>query len=367
MSQSNPENDLLEMDDFAQNACPTKRGIAESLAILRKHPRPFSAEALESRLDLLLLPFLRGVPTSDERVAHLQTALTQAADELSREHQLVYRYVFLDPAHERIGERRTAVFKVLPKAVGFRTRESPATVSRMEDRMLPILAEILLNPEFAEGLDIPRPEPHGAGRQPSYEADKAYEIIYSRAAIEIDDKDPRRHTSRRTMGVRMLVPDQRVVGIRFAKPSSDPEDGEHGVTLTDPSHTYLGTFPDTPPEGTRNWFIHLIDLGERKRPKDMVEVEISVQHFDETGIEPDLYLVFENHYDTLREVELAIRVPSNKIAEAKPETRISEVSGIVILKEPAEIEPDRWVRAHFGDLKVGRQYGIFFPGLSLYS
>lgn len=366
MSASWNANDRRTTGDFAQNARPTIGGIADSLAILRKRRAPFAADALASRLDLLLLPFLDDLPTIEERVTRLRQALTLAADSLAVEHQIVYRHVFLEPAHAQIGLRRNDAFDEMPKQVGFRTRESSATVSRIEDKMLPALAELLLDPEFEQDLDDAHPKSERITRLAHLHATRH---LVSSLSWEIDDDDHRKAVLRRELELEVLVPDQRVAALRYNTNTSDPLPVKNSVEMFSAEHTYLGSLPDSKDGAVASWMLHFIHLGARKEPGDIVKIEMQEAYFDEKRHDnrPCVTNTVDDH--PAKEVAVAMRLPKSKIRTAKPERQViasPHSNAVVVHREPLPIDRDGWIRAVFTDLKIGFQYGIYLPGFDLY-
>lgn len=366
MTASWNTNDRQMTGDFAQNPRPTIGGIADSLAILRKRRAPFATDALASRLDLLLLPFLDGISTIEERVTRLQQALKLAASSLAPEHQIVYRHVFLEPAHVQVGLRRNDAFDEIPKEVGFRTRESSATVSRIEDKLLPMLAEILLDPEFARDLDEVHPKP---ARVVTPAPQHAFRALKLDLAWEINDDDYRKSVLRHVTQLEVLLPDQRVVPIRYNSDASDPSPVEGSVKVLSDEHTYLGTLPDSKDGALANWMLHFIHLGGRKEPGDLITIVMQEEFFD--AERRDNHPCVTNTIDVhpITESTLSLRLPKGKIGTVKPEQQIiasPHSNAVVMERRVLPITNDRWVRAEFTDLKVGFQYGIYLPKFDLY-
>ena len=215
-------NDRQLTGNFVQTARPTQRGIVDSLAgILRRCDVPFADDALASRLDLLLLPFLRDIPTAQERVTRLQQALTLASGRLSRDYEIVYRHIFLKPAHSVVTDRRKAALEELQEHPSLSERQTVGTVKGLEQRMLQTLANILLDPEFEQQLDDEHPRPSEPATS-SITAQHAFKMLSANVSVEINSEDYRKCVVRQLRRLETSVPDQRVAMIRFRSLSSDP-------------------------------------------------------------------------------------------------------------------------------------------------
>lgn len=368
MSVAGTEIDRLESEDFAENACPTAEGIVESLSILRKKRVPFAADALVSRLDLLFLPFLRGVPTTGKRVERLAAALNLVADRLPRDQEIAYRHVFLAPVHEGVDQRRSAALEELQAHKPLKERQTPGTVKGIEGRMLPAVANILLDPEFACELDekLPMSTRAPTNRRPG--ASEAFRTLSHSLAIEIDDDDHRITRLHRLIHLEILLPDQLVVPVRYHARASNPMPVDGSMTMLSKGHTYLGTLPDTQTGSVADWMVHFIYLGTSKDPGDLVTIEMSHEIFDEecNDDNPCVTATVTRGADSTC---VAMRLPKRKWPGAAAEVRITRNAhseGVIIERTPLPIAKDGWVRAEFTKIEVGLQYGIFFPGLELY-
>ncbi len=354
------------MEDFAENACPTQQCIVGSLGILRKRPAPFSADALASRLDLLFLPFLRGIPTADQRIRRLKEALKLAAGRLARDHEIAYRHVFLEPAHQKLDERRQVALPELQELAPLKERESPATVSRMEERMLPVLADILLDLEFEQELDSEHPKPkHIESIGPTH----AFQTLSFSASADINNDDHRKVVVHRLIRLETLLPDQRVAPIRYHHRASDPMPVKGSVKTLSDGHTYLGTLPDSQDGAVADWMIHFVALGGRKNPGDVSEIEMVAEYFDKDRNETHPYITLTADHVGVRSADLSMRLPLDKLSEATAEYRIvsnPHSNGVIIGREPLDIAEDGWVRAEFTNLLLGHLYGIFCPNVNLY-
>jgi hypothetical protein len=358
------------MEDFAENACPTPQGIVGSMAILRKEPEPFGADALTSRLDLLLLAFLRGIPTIEQRASRLQEALKLVAGRLENDHEVAYRHVFLEPAHKKLDQRRIDALQELQELVPFRELKTPAAVARIEDRMLLAVADILLDPVFERELDEKHPMPARTAPHRSLGPTHAFQPLSWSLALEIDDEDYRKMTVHRQVQLQTLLPDQRVASLRYYTrgSSSLPVDGS--VKMLSQGHTYLGTLPDRLYGAVADWMTHLVHLGSRKEPGDIVNIEMSEEYFDEAASDDQPFVTLTVDHTGVSSLRLAMRLPRVKRAEATAESRITQSphsNGVIVQQAALATAKDGWVRAEFTDLQVGLQYGIFFPDLDLYN
>lgn len=354
------------MDLFAENARPTSEGIVGSLAILRKPVKPFAEEELATRLDLLLLPFLSGIQTEEERVSRLGLALKLAADRLPPAYEVVYRHVFLDPTEEEIGERRTKAVAELGERFPSRRGNETPSVKSIEGRLLPLLAEILLDPEFEHDLDNEYPKPV------SVDTDlftHAFQLLSVSLSFEIDRDDYRKSVYRKVTRLEALVPDQRVATIRYHTRASNPMPVKGSVVMLSEGHTYLGTLPDSQEGDIADWMDQFIHLGGRKEPGDKVEIDMRQEFFDEAKSDTRPCVTFTLDQECAGCVNLALRLPLDMKPGTKAESRIvrSPHSKSVTLKRKSlTIEEDGWVRAEFTELQSGLQYGIFLPNFNLY-
>jgi hypothetical protein len=355
-------------DDFAANACPTVEGIVDSLSLLRKRPVPYSDANLASRLDLLLLPFLRGLPSLDQRVRRLQLALGVAADRLTRDYEIVHRHVFLKPASHPVDERRKAALRELQEHESLGERTTSGTVKGLEDRMLPVFAEILLDPEFENQLDAEHPISR-RGSNPLTSLSSSFRPIAHHMKIEIDDDDHRKIRLFRELKREILVPDQRVAIIRFHTRTSDPI--EDSVKVLSDGHSYIGTRPDRQSAAVGDWMMHFIDLGGRKGPGDEITVTMSEGFFDEQLGErhPTIWMT-ANHTGTAN-ISLGLRLPKAKRIGAKAEFRIvrnPHSDSDILKREPIAVTRDGWAKVEFPSIgmRMNHLYGIFFPDLDIY-
>jgi hypothetical protein len=356
------------MEDFAENARPTPQGIVGSLVLLRKHDEPFGSDALATRLDLLLLPFLRGIPTVEQRISRLQEALNMVAGLLTSEQQTVYRHIYFNPNRLALGKRRKAAFEELPKEVGFRSRETSRTASGIEERMLPDVAGILLDSEFEKELDDEHPiarESSGSDAIPTH----AFQLVSSKISVEIDNEDYRKFTFHRVVRLQALLPDQRIAAIRYHTKTSDPMPVDGSVKLLSEGHTYMGTHPDSHDGAVADWMMHFIHLGGRKEPGDTVTIEMRGELFDEAKSDRHPNVAFTVDHENVESINLAMRLPRAKLAGTAAESRVvrnPHSNSVVDARQPLTIGEDGWARVGFTNPKPGFQYGIFLPDFDLY-
>jgi hypothetical protein len=357
------------VDDFAQNARPTARGVAESLTVVRRRDEPFSSEALGSRLDLLLLPFLRDIPTLSGRVARLQSALALAADQLAPDHEVAYRHVFLAPEHEGLEQRRRVALEELQAKEPFRELKSATAVRRIEDRMLPLLANVLLDVEFHAYLEEQEPRLAARASNTSSPARPALQLVSANTTVDIEAADCRKTIVHRRHQYEALAADQRVAAIRYHARTTDPMPVDGSVKLLDDKQTYLGTLPDHYEGAVADWLVHFVHFGGPLEPGACVGVDLQVELFDKDERDPHPNITLTVDHVGINSIDLAIRLPEQKRGDAHPEARV--ISGahslpVILEKTPLSISRDGWAKIERSDLAVGLQYGIFFPGFHLY-
>lgn len=359
------------MEDFAQIARPTPEGVEGSLGLLRRRPVPFAEAELTSRLDLLFLPFLKGIPTAAQRVARLQTALRLAASHLSPEREIVYRHVFLEPGDPEVEKRLRQACDEINEGRSGEAQVETSAARRIGDRMLPVLAKLLLDPDFENELDEQHPLARAATARLLSDPVDAFELVTYKCEVSVDDTDLRKQEEHRTLRMRLLLPHQRVIGFRYYNRCSPPTPVKDGVTMLSEGHTYLGTLPETLTGSPADyWWMHFIHLGERKEPGDEVEIEMRERYFDKDMRDNHPHLTVLVRFESLQTVNLAVRLPTQRRDDATPVARVvKDPYDANILVDTWEIEPsdDGWVRQEFVDCKVGLQYGIFFDDFDLYN
>jgi hypothetical protein len=358
------------MEEFAQNTSPTAQGVRESLEILRKSHEPLGQNALSTRLDLLLLPFLRGIPTLEERVARLKTGLDFVATELSAEDQIIYRHVFREPTSKNVGpRRRDAAAEISQGRDPEKQIEEPA-VRGKEKGMLGRVARELLDPNFEEQLDEQHPVARDTSNAEMAYPEDAFEMSSYSWDFIIDEDDPRKQIDRRVMQLQMTLPHQRVFGLRYYNDRVPPQPVEDGVTVDDAEQTYLGTFLD-PIEGTSSgWWMHLFHLGQLKPPGEEVQVATTEQYFDEGEGEKKPHVTVAVRFDTLKTINLGIWVPTRFRHSVKAEARVvsDPYYGRHLVGSPwkLDVDDDGWVREEFTDCQKGLQYGIYLRNINIY-
>jgi hypothetical protein len=369
MSLSATQNSRQYTDDFAQNARPTTAGIVDSLEMLRKRTAPFADAELASRLDLLLLPFLRGIPTLEQRVSRLQQALRLAADRLSRDYEIIYRHVFLEPAHHGVEKRREAALQELSGHETLSERATTGAVKSIEDRLTKVLADTLLDPEFERLLDtehaILRPQQTVLPEIPSI----AFQPLDFRYRLEIDDDDHRKFRVFRELSMENLLPDQRVAVVRYHLRMANPFPVADSVKVLSEHHRYIGTLRETYLAAVGDWMMHFIDLGERREPGETVTIVITDEYFDDQHGEREPSLAITANHQGTGIISLSFRLPKAKRDNVKAEARIvrsPHSDRAVVSRKPLTISQDGWVTTEFTGFEPNHQYGIFFPGLDLY-
>jgi hypothetical protein len=356
------------MDESPQIDPPTEHDVLTSLAVLRKLTEPFGASALKMQMPLLQLPFLRGISSTDERVAHLKAALVLAADDLTADQRSVYRHVFQEPAQGSLGKRQQDAADEINERRAF-GNEIESTAARSKEKVLmERVAALLLDSDFADRLD----EHHQVAREAVAPAppfpDDAYEMLSYEWEFDIDEDDPRKHIDRRVMRLRMTLPHQRVFGLIFYNYRL-PHTPTGGVVLDDPEQTYLDTLPD-PAEGMPgDWWMHFIHLGRRKLPGEEIEVSTCERYFDEGRGESKPHVAITVRFASLRVIRAGVRVPARFLDRVRGEALI--VRDPYNTRQPVgrwDLTPDAdgWVRQEFTDCELGLQYGVYLRDINLY-
>jgi hypothetical protein len=352
--------------DFQEIACPTQTGIEASLKLLRRAGEPFSAASLADRRDLLFLPFLRDLVTPEQRVDRLKDALKLAADCLpQRTYEVVYRGIFLEPKGS-VSDRRSTVLKELGKLFPDRRDNETPSVKSIEERLVPKLASLLLDPKFARDLDCGHPKPE---RTTPITLSQAFRTLTSTLSWEINDDDPRKSVVRREMQIEILVPDQQVVPVRYNFEGSDPLPVKDGVELLSDGHTYLGTLPDSKDGAVTKWMLHFIHIGARKDPGDIVTIKTQEKYFDKERHDSRPCVTFTVDTDQIDGTAVSLRLPKSKLKVAKPVRQIiarPHANAVVVERDALPVTKDGWITTEFTDLKIGFQYGIYLPGFDLY-
>jgi len=353
-------------DDFQDIACPTPAGIEASLKLLRKADEPFSEANLVDRRDLLFLPFLRDITTLEQRASRLKAALELATDRLpNRAYEVVYRVIFLEPDGKLSDRRNAALAELAQLFPEKQDNESPAAKG-IEERLVPKLAGILLDPAFALELDDADPKPKQIG---AVGAMSAFRVVTSNLSFEIDNDDHRKSVVQRKTQLECRLPDQRIAVLRFNSKISNPMPVEDSVEMQSAGHAYLGSFPDSKHGAVADWILHLIYLGARLDPGDIAEIEMREEYFDEGRSERHPCVTYTLDHDPLNKASMALRLPKGKLQTAKPERQIIATphsNAVVVHRKALPIGKDGWVRTEFTDLKVGFQYGIYLPNFDLY-
>jgi hypothetical protein len=355
------------MDESPQIDSPTEQDLLASLAVLRKLSEPFGSSALRMQTPLQQLPFLRDIASADERLAHLKAALVLIADDLTADQLSVYRHVFLEPAHQRLGKRQQdAADEINARRTFDREIHSSAARSR-EKTLMRRVAALLLDADFAELLDEHHPVTREAvAPAPPFPGD-AYEMLRYEWDFDIDEEDPRTHTDRRVMKLRMSLPHQRVFGLNFYNyrlphtPTS--------VVLDDPEQTYLDSLPDRAEGMPGDWWMHFFHLGRLKPPGEEIEVSTCERYFDEGEGESKPHVAITVRFASLEVIRAGVRVPARFLDQVRGEALI--VRDPYNTRQPLErwdIVPDAdgWVREEFTDLELGLQYGVYLRDINLY-
>jgi hypothetical protein len=353
-------------DDFQDIASPTPTGIESSLKLLRKLEEPFSAAALADRRDLLFLPFLRGITTAEQRIDRLKAALELASDHLpNRAYEAVYRGVFLEPTGN-VSKRRDTVLATLAQLSADKRDNQSPTVKSIEERLVPALVAILLDPEFEAALDDIHPKSERVATAAPLHAIRNLITDFS---CEIDNNDYRRMKIRRNITLEVLLPDQRVAVIRYNTDASNPLPVKDTVKVLSANHTYLGTFPDRKDGAVANWMLQFIHLGTRKDPGDVITIDIHQEFFDEHQSEAHFCMTLTVDTHPMNRGVVSMRLPEGKLGEAKPERRIianPHSNAVTVERTDLPITGDGWIRTEFTNLGVGYQYGIFLRDFDLY-
>jgi hypothetical protein len=232
------------------------------------------------------------------------------------------------------------------------------------------LADTLLDPDFAALLDEKYPVDRRNSSQsiPTYPPE-AYDLLEYDWNLVISDDDPRKHRECLKVKVRMTLPHQRVLGLRYHSDRAPGTPEDDGVTLADPHQSYLGTFAD-PLEGSPSrWWMHFIHLGGRMPLGAEVAVEMQGQYFDKGEGESNPYLARLVRSPAQRSLVLAIRLPRERASDVEPRARIVRDpydQRELVDEWPLAISSEGWVREDFSDLEIHMQYGIFLPGFDLY-
>lgn len=365
-----PQISRPETDFFAQNACPPAAGVIDSLELLRKRAAPFSGAELATRFDLLLLPFLRGLPSVQQRVERLQQALHVAADRLPRDYEIVFRHLFLRPTSVKVEERREAALAELNDRKRHSDRTTTNAVKSLEERVVKLVAETLIAEDFELDLDeahpIERPLQVGMAAIPA----RAFRPLDFRYTLEIDDDDHRRFRVFREISRELLLPDQRVAVIRYYVRMGHPYPVEGTVKVLSDGHTYIGTLADTQTAAVGDWMMHFIDLGERKSPGDTITITMTDELLDDQHgeREPSLAITTDDH--GTGNISLALRLPKGKRTNVKPEARVvrnPHADSVTVSRKPLEVGRDGWIETEFSGYSENHQYGIFLPGLDIYT
>jgi hypothetical protein len=326
---------------------------------------PHKAETLSVRRDLLFLPFLRDITTLEQRASRLRAALELAADRLpNRAYETVYRGIFLEPVGN-VSDRREAVLKELARLFADKQDNQSPTVKSIEERLVPALVKVLLDPDFARDLDREHPKPDCTV---PVTLSHAFRALTSSIAWEIDEDDHRKSVLRRDMQLEILVPDQLVLPIRYNIEGSDPSPVKDSMELHD-GHTYLGTLPDKKDGAVAKWMLHFIHLGSRKDPGDVVTIKTQAAFFDKERHDSRPCVTFTVDTHPIDGVSLSLRLPKSKVKTAKPVRQIiakPHANAVVVKRAPLPIAKDGWITIEFTDLKIGFQYGIYLPDFDLY-
>jgi len=360
------------MSDFEENLRPDPTNVAAALKKLWTKSEPLEPGALRS-LDLLGLPFLAGIPTVDAREAHLRTALRFVTEDLAPMQQVIYKMIFLEPTHAGNMEKRFArVAEQINKGLSDEATKLDGPNARKHgEAMLKLLAKILLSDQFREQLDdqfvIERK--NGLQSKPLFPSD-THELLEYEWELDISDDDPRIHRERCKATVKMTLPHQRVLGLRYHTDRVPGRPAKDGVALADPKHTYLGTFPDPLEGAASKWWMHFIHLGRRQPLGAKVTVRTEERYFDEGEGESDIYLARLVRSRAQHSLKLGIRLPCNRLDEIEPKARIVRNpydEGELVDEWRLPVGEDGWVRETFNDrLEVRMQYGIFLPNFDLY-
>jgi hypothetical protein len=362
------KSELVGVDAFAQNVRPTEQGVREALEIVRKLREPFAQNALAQRLDLLMLPFLRGIPTTKQRVARLQTALEFAADEFTAEDRIVYRHVFQESVYKDVGKRHMAAAAEINEHRPPDLQVQSGSLRRKEERLLKQLPVLLFAPSFEERLDEQYPlERDTASAEPVYPED-TYERLFYSWDIDIDEDDPRKHTDHRLIKLRTVLPHQRIFGLRHFSNRVPATPIENGVSLDDPDQKYLGTFSDSI-EGTPiGWFMHFFHVG-LKLPGEEWEIKTHEEYLDEGDGERHPHILIVARFATHEAIRLGLRVPKRFRDRAKIEARVLRHplhSPNTLKRWELEIDQDGWARYEFPDCIQGLGYGIYLRNVDIY-
>lgn len=357
------------MGTFEENVRPTAHAVAQIFGLLCKEKRPLSLDALSVYLDLMLLPCLNGLASVEARAERLRFALDVASQELTNEHQLLYRRALAEPdshpPHKRWGSISDAV-NALPSR-----RDNPiveGTVRKNAQKMFELLAKTLVDPNFAVQLDEDHPvERTDSPQSTSASPADAYELLEYAWELDISADDPRLHLEHRKMKARMTLPHQRVLGLRYY---TDRVPGApDSVTIVDSRQKYLDTFPDPLEGAPSKWWMHFVHLGERKALGAEVTVEMHERYLDAGEGEQNPYLARLIRSEAQRSLILAIRLPLDRVGDTKPEARV--IRDPYDQPEPVDkwtldVSKDGWVRESFKNLQTHLQYGIFLPGFGIY-
>lgn len=371
MPSRGAEIDHARASDFEDLARPTPRGLAASITLLRKNAEPFSAQALADRRDLLFLPFLKGIATEESRIEGLKAALALAADRLPGHYELVYRMIFLEPPGEgKLSDRRDTTLTELKKRYPSKVDNETTAVKGIEDRLIPALVKILLDPAFAEIYA----EADGVSPQsiPISHSDDLPDLIKKRYCWAIDfDSDRERHQIGHKIVLLEARREAQVVFIdRYYTTGSRPTPESVEAIGDRAKHKWLNAFTERRPlrAGGGGWSHNIFYLGQTLEDGETRSVGWREVFWDKDGVFSP-FIAF-NATPGLESLSLAIRLPKcHQTCQAQARvTRDPMHKRRPVAEWECVPDANGWCIERFSDLQTGFEYGIYFPiELELYS
>jgi hypothetical protein len=197
------------------------------------------------------------------------------------------------------------------------------------------------------------------------------ERISYEQSLEIHEDDYRINTLTRTLTSQVTTPTLRYAILPYYYTVGPvPPDA---VEMLESVHHYVGSVPEPLGSDTR-WWAHIIQLDRTYRFGETVTIAMRETYTDVAERlhtehpEYGLHLLINIFSTRMERISLAIKLPTELRASARPEARRANPPlWVPVELADCPIDEDGWSRFKLAaNLQAGSQYGLFFPGTRLY-
>lgn len=192
---------------------------------------------------------------------------------------------------------------------------------------------------------------------------EAFQWLEYKWQLTLDEEDPRRHTDKRIMRIRALLPHQVVVPLRHFYDGDPPAPA---IEVTSPNHRYIGRLPaqEVP------WWDNFISIDNPYEPGDEFTLTVVTKYRDESEFpQGSGELAYVARSPALRRLDLAVRLPPPLATTARGEWQIILNPHVrAVVRDRGEVKPvDGWHRHVFERPEGQVEHRLAFPGLDPYA